>query len=231
MNISTNVFSDLISDLVPMILGSALAPIWIIIVLLILPSRNGLLKACAFVAGTTVIRLLQGLIFGYILGPSAVEGDPPGSSPVVSVLLMVLGILLLIAAIKKLINQEDPDAPPPKWMTGLDQATAPALFGLGAMFTLIAPKLWVFTLSAIGVILSANLSSSQALKTFLLYLLVAEALMILPLLLHAMVPRQSASLLESASNWLMRYNNQITLIASLVFGSLFLWKGVSGLRF
>jgi len=54
---------DLFFDLLPMILGTALAPAWLIIVLLILRNQNGLMKAIAFVIGTTAVRLLQGIIF------------------------------------------------------------------------------------------------------------------------------------------------------------------------
>ncbi|UBF24754.1 GAP family protein [Kovacikia minuta CCNUW1] len=218
----------MIFDLLPMVVGAALAPVWMIIVLLILRSPNGLVRAISFVAGVTIVRLLQGFLFGYVLKSSAAEGSN-GESPIVSVLLMVLGILLLISAVKKLMNEDDSDAPPPKWMSMLDQAKAPTLFGLGVLFTLIAPKLWVFTLSAIGIIWGADLSPLDRGMTFLAYVLGAQALMILPLVLCAIAPRQSASLLQSISNWLMRYKSQITLVVSLVFGSFFLWKGLSGL--
>ncbi|QYO68180.1 GAP family protein [Leptolyngbya sp. 7M] len=216
-------------DLLPMILGTALAPAWIIIVLLILRSDNGLVKATAFVAGTTIVRLLQGLIFGHIFRSSEVGEAGSGPSVIVSVLLAVLGILLLISAVKKLLKEDDLDAPPPKWMSRFDRATALSLLGLGALSTLIAPKLWVFTLSAIGVISSADFNPSEEFQTFLLYTLIAQALIILPLVIYAVTPRQSASLLQSASDWLMRYNSQITIIVSFIFGSFFLWKGISGL--
>lgn len=187
------------------------------------------MKAIAFVAGTTIVRLLQGIVFGFILRNAAAVGGADGPSPVVSVLLSVLGILLLISAVKKLMNQDDPDAPPPKWLTAFDRATAFVLLGMGALATLIAPKLWVFTLSALGIVRGANLEPWDEFKIFLLYILAAEVLLILPLLLYAIAPRQSATMLNVASDWLMKYNKQITVVASLVFGILFLWKGLSGL--
>lgn len=220
---------NLFFDLLPMIVGTALAPAWIIAVLLILRSPNGFVKAIAFVAGTTIVRLLQGIVFGFVLRNAEAAEGGGGSSPVVLVLLSVLGILLLISVVKKLINEDDPDAPPPRWLSRFDQATAFALLGMGAIATLIAPKLWVFTLSALGVIRGANFEPWNEFKVFLLYILASEILLILPLLLYAVLPHQSARLLNSASDWLMKYNKQITLIASLVFGIFFLWKGLSGL--
>lgn len=219
---------NLFLDLLPMILGTALAPAWIIIVLLILRSPNGLVKAIAFVVGTTIVRLLQGIVFGSILR-SAKLGEGNSSFIAVSMLLLVLGIFLLISAVKKLMNEDDPDAPPPKWMSTFEQATVFSLLGMGALTTLIAPKLWVFTLSALGVIRGENLEPWNEFKIFLLYILAAEILLILPLLLYIAMPRQSAQMLHSVSKWLVKYNKQITVVASLVFGFLFLWKGLSGL--
>ncbi len=222
---------QILPSLLPMILGSALAPAWPILVLLMLRSRNGLLKAIAFVTGVTLVRLLQGLVFGYLFGASsAAEGEAGGPSPVAATLLLVLGILLLVTAIKTLRKEDDPDAPPPKWMTTLNSATPLKALGLGVIFTLVAAKLWVFTLSAIGVIRSANLASpAENVGAFLIFILGAQSLMILPLLIYGVAPNQSANLLQGITNWLERYNRVITIAVSLLFGSFFVWKGTSGL--
>lgn len=221
---------DLIPNLLPMMLGTALAPIWIILVLLILRSRNGLLKAIAFVAGITLVRLMQGFVFGYVLAARAVDGEAGKPSSVVSTLLMIVGILLLIAAIKSLYHEPDPDAPPPKWMGLIDSATPLKAFGLGAIFTLLGAKLWVFTLSAISVIRSANLNSpSEYVIAFLIYVLGAQSVIILPLVISAIIPRQSASLLAAATDWLNQYNRLITIIVSSIFGLFFFWNGLTGL--
>ncbi|MBW4468737.1 MAG: GAP family protein [Pegethrix bostrychoides GSE-TBD4-15B] len=217
-------------DLLPIILGTALAPAWLIIVLLILQSHNGLVKATAFVIGTSIVRLLQGIIFGYLfINSPAVEGDANDPAPLVSTLLMVVGLLLLMSALKKLLHEPDPDAPPPKWINRIESSTPLQLLIMGVILTLIAPKLWIFTLSAIGIIVEAHSSSAQSLTLFLLYLLVSELLLVLPLLVCTIIPDQSASQLRAASDWLNRHNSQITLAVSLIFGCLFFWKGVTGL--
>ena len=110
-----------------------------------------------------------------------------------------------------------------------DGAKPLTLFGLGILFTGLAPKLWVFTLSAIGTILGANLPPIDQAKWFLIYILCAQSMLILPLLVCMTAPRQSAKLLESVSNWLTKYNKQISLIVYIVFGIFFLQKGLSGL--
>ncbi len=151
---------EVIIRLMPFIIGSAVVPLQIMMVILLLSSRNrGLAKAIFLVAGMTVIRLLQGVVFGLIFSPSA--GEANGKSSLVSTLLLVLGIFLLITAYKQWRGEDDPDGPPPKWMTMLDSMTPLKAFGAGAGLVLISGKFWVFTLSAIGVIEEAQLGQTS----------------------------------------------------------------------
>jgi hypothetical protein len=170
---------------------------------------------------------MQGVIFGLILSP--ITGDTSGKSPVVSMLLMVLGILLLITAYKQWRNEDDPDGPPPRWMVMLDSLTLLKAFGIGAGLVLISGKFWVFTLSAIGVIEEAQLGQPSSTVAFLLFILLAQSLLLFAILIRLVVPSMSKSILETISAWLTRYNRQIVLIVSLVFGLLFFVQGASGL--
>jgi len=219
---------EIIIYLAPFIIGSAVVPLQIMLVILLLNNpKQGLSKAIFLVGGMTAVRLLQGVIFGLILSPST--GGTSGKSPVVSTLLMVLGILLLVTAYKTWRNEDDPDGPPPKWMVMLDTLTPPKAFGMGAVLVLISGKFWVFTLSAIGVIEEAQLGQPSSTVAFLLFILLAQSLLLLAILIRIIIPGQSKSVLESISTWLTRYNRPIVLIVSLVFGLLFFVQGVSGL--
>lgn len=219
---------EVIIKLMPLIIGSAVVPLQIMMVILLLSSQNrGLAKAIFLVAGMTMIRLLQGLVFGLIFAPSASEAS--GKSWLVSTLLMVLGILLLITAYRQWQNEEDPEGPPPKWMTSLDTLTPLKAFGFGAGLVLISGKFWVFTLSAIGVIEEAQLGQPSSTLAFLLYILLAQSLLLLLILLRLVIPERSSSILENMSAWLTRYNRPIVVTVSLVFGLLFFYQGVSGL--
>jgi len=80
---------NVLTDLIPLIIGAAAVPVWIMIVLLMLRSDNGVSVAAAFVGGVTLMRLVQGALFGYVLGSSG-EGD----GRISSLLLLLMGILL-----------------------------------------------------------------------------------------------------------------------------------------
>jgi threonine/homoserine/homoserine lactone efflux protein len=214
--------------LAPFIIGSAVVPLQVMMIILLLNSPNhGLAKAIFLVAGMTTIRLLQGVIFGLILSPSS--GDTSGKSPVVSTLLIVLGILLLITAYKQWRNEDDPDGPPPKWMVMLDSLTTLKAFGIGAGLVLISGKFWVFTLSAISVIEEAQLGQPSSTVAFLLFVLMAQSLLLLAIIVRIVLPGQSKSILDTISAWLKRYNRPIVVVVSLVFGCLFFYQGYLGL--
>lgn len=220
-----------IISMLPFIIGSALVPVQIIVVTLLLTSeKRGPLKAIAFVIGMTLARVAQGVLFGLVL--TGGSGDPAdaatGSGWVKSTALMVLGILLLIAAYKKWANEPDPDAPPPRWMTMLDSLTPLRALLMGAGFILIAAKLWVFTLGALGVINEAQLSQADAVRAFLWYVLLAQSLLILPILIRVLLPGRAVRWLGAFGGWLERNNRPIVIVVSLVFGVLFLYQGVLG---
>jgi threonine/homoserine/homoserine lactone efflux protein len=219
---------SVLGQLLPLILGAVLAPLWVIIVLLMLASPGGVAKATAFVLGMTLTRAAQGLIFGLVLGATA-EDDPGGKSLVASTLLTVVGILLLAAAVRKWRKEEDPDEPPPKWMQSLDQTSPLKALGLGALMVAVGPKLWVFTLSAISVISAAGLTQAGAIAAFAAYVVLAQILLIAAILVAVVAPQGSQATLQRAIRWLNDYNRPISVTVAVIFGIYFTWSGVQGL--
>lgn len=222
---------SLFVSLLPLIIGSAVVPLQIVLFILLLKNPNrGLLKAAAFFAGMTTTRLLQGIFFGPILaGSGESAGQTGGKSPVVATLLLVLGVLLLVAAYRKWRKEVDPDDPPPKWKSGLDKLTPPKAFGLGLVLLLIGPKFWVFTLSALAGIGEAQLGQPSAALAYLLFILLAQSLLLLALLLRLIAPVPAQDLLTRVSVWLERNNRPVVITISFVFGLYFLYQGASAL--
>ncbi len=100
---------------------------------------------------------------------------------------------------------------------------------MGAGLVLISGKFWVFTMSAIGVIEEAQLGQPTSTVAFLIFILLAQSLLLSAIIVRVVIPGQSKSILESISTWLVRYNRPIVVAVSLVFGVVFLIQGVSGL--
>lgn len=220
----------IIIALLPFIIGSAVVPLQIIIVILLLTGeKQGPLKAIAFLLGMTLARLAQGYLFQLIIsGGSGDPADVDGVSWIKSTVLLLLGIFLLITAYKKWANEPDPDAPPPQWMTMLEGITPLRAFLFGAGVILIAIKLWVFTLGALSVIDEAQLGQPDSTIAYLVYVLLAQSILIMAILLRLLLPGPAGRLLRSFNAWLERYNRQIVMVVSLVFGVLFIYQGVTG---
>lgn len=221
--------APVLGQLMPLILGAVLAPLWVIIVLLMLASPGGVAKAGAFVLGMTLTRIAQGVIFGVVLAASPDAQADAGPSPVVSTLLMVVGILLLVAAVRKWRKEEDPDEPPPKWMQSIDQTSPLKALGLGALLVAIGPKLWVFTLSALAIIRDAGLDQGGSIAAYGLYIVLAQILLILAVLAAVVAPQASRATLQRAIGLLMQYNRPISIAVALIFGLYFTWDGIKGL--
>ena len=124
----------------PLVIGAALLPASIIIALFLLRGEGGIRKALAFAAGAMTVCLAQGTLFGYVFGAAADAYGESGSNLITSTLLLVVGIAMLISAAIKWRKEEDPDAPPPKWMAVLSGLPALQASGIGALLMALSIK-------------------------------------------------------------------------------------------
>ena len=223
--------TSVLINLLPLSIASTIGPGQILFDILLLraPAR-GTLKAISFVGGITAVRLLQGLLFGFILTGAVMATIGLGQTGVISsTLLTVLGIFLLISAYRQWREGESPDASPPKWLTMIDDFSSIKAFLIGCLIVVTSPNLWVFTLSAISMIGEAQLSQLDSIVAYLLFILVAETLVLVPILIRIAAPAQSTRILNNMSDWLTQHNHNLMIGVSLVFGLFFLIKGISGL--
>jgi hypothetical protein len=217
-------------QLLPLILGAMLAPLWIMLVLLLLASPRGVAKGAAFVGGLTLTRLAQGAVFGVMLSASPdARADSSGQSPFASTLLLLVGILLLASAVVKWRKDADPDDPPPSWLESIDKTSPARALGLGALLMAVGPKCWVFTLSAVGVIVEEEIGLAGSIVTFVAFVGLAHLALIVAVLVCAIAPQTSSAALGRATDWLARYNRPISITVATLFGVFFFWQGASGL--
>lgn len=216
-----------IVDLLPLIAGAAIVPVPLIILLFLLDNKGGLAKAAAFTGGMILVRLAQGVLFGYIIERNAENAD--GGSAAAATLLLVIGLLMLIAAYKKWTKEADPDAPPPKWMAAIGALTPIKAFGTGALLISLSAKQWVFTLGALAVIAEHALGASADVVLYLFFVLAAASLMLIAVGASAIAPAHAARTLNTVRVWIERNDRIITVAVSLIFGVFFLSKGIAGL--
>ncbi len=218
--------------LVPLILGSALEPIEIAITIILLGTPSRLRSAGAWIAGHGSTRLLQGLVFGTILHWGARSANPAHSRHwIVSTVLLVVALVFLVTAAREMFSDDDPDAPPPKWMTMLTTATPTKAFFIGAGVMAVSVKAWVFTLAAIGVIgtagSGAGLGRVTNVVTYVAFVVLAASGNLLVVCAAGFLPARSRSLLERTLRWIQDNDRPIMIVVGLVFG---IWFGIKALH-
>jgi threonine/homoserine/homoserine lactone efflux protein len=222
--------TDLWTTLIPLAVVTAVLPIQVTLTILMLRSTNGRSKAGTWIAGMTLVRLVQYAVFGLILA-RAVDDAATGTSPAEGALLLVVAVLLLISAARKVANQPDEDAPPPRWMTTVDGISPSRAFLMGIGLVALSPKLWAFTLGAIGAIQDAEVDPAVGWAVFVVWVVAAEALHLLALLATVVAPARADVLLAAADRALKRHSREIMIGVSSAFGIWFLLKAVVAFGF
>ena len=101
------------------------------------------------------------------------------------------------------------------------------LLGLGLMA--ISAKFWVFTLGAIAVIGDAGMDPTASIVAFLIFVALAESVMLALIVVAYLLPARSAVILDRVSALLQKYNRALVIGLGLVFGTWFLIKALDGL--
>lgn len=215
-------------SLVPLILGGALEPIEIMITIMLLGTPSRLRAAGAWICGHVGTRLLQGLVFGTILHWGARSGDSNHAYHwVISTVLLVVAVLFLVTAARELLTADDPNAPPPKWITMLMSATPTKAFFVGAGVVTVSVKAWVFTFAAIGVIGSAQMGRLAHMTSYVAFVLLATSVNLIIIGAAAIFGDRSRSVLDRVLRWLQDKHRPIVVLVGLIFG---IWFGLKALR-
>jgi hypothetical protein len=214
------------STLVALAIATAVLPIQVTITVLLLRAPGGRAKAAAWIGGMTMVRLAQFAIFGVVL-EGAMDDDVAGTSPAEGALLLVVAVLLLVSAVRKLAKQPDEDAPPPRWMTMLSEVTPGRALFMGAGLVGLSPKLWAFTLGAAGAIADAELAPAASWAAFVIWLVAAQSPHLVALFGSLVAADRSDALLARVGGTLERRSDALMIGVGLVFGGWFLLKSLS----
>jgi len=217
--------TELWTTLLPIAIATTLMPVELTFTLLMLRGPGGRARAGAWIAGKTVARLVQYALLAGVL-VTAVDDGQPGTSPVEGALLLVVAVLLLVAAARKATNQPDEDAPPPRWMTMVGGAQPGRAFLLGTGWVGLSPKLWAFTLAAIGAIGDAQLGAAEGWLVYVVFVALASAIHLAALTFAVVAPTRADAALGRAVDALERNSRPVLIGVSAVFGGWFLIKAL-----
>ena len=217
-----------LGDILPLAVAVAIFPVPIIAVVLVLGSDRGTAKGLAFVLAWCVGLTAVGgvvLVFAGVADASD-EGEP---ATWVNVLLLGLGLLLLVAAVRQWRGRPSggEEARTPGWMRTIDEFTIAKAGGAGFALSALNPKNLLLTVAA-AEIAEVGLSGGRQVALLLAFVLVASAGVLTPLVFALAFGDRSRELLEGLRAWMARYNAVIMGLLFLLIGAKLIGDAVSG---
>ncbi len=223
--------AELILPLVPLAVAAALQPPQVIALVILLQTGRGVANGLAYIAGMSAFRLLLAGAF-YLLVSNVEESIETAGGQfdiLVGSVLVVLALFMLVHALRRGVSAHDEDEAAASWLNKLDEVSSLQAALLGVAFLALDPKDWITDISAINLIADADLSASTSLLAYLVYILLAQSLLLIPLILMILVPNRAQTSLAALNIWIKRHQRTIEVIVAVIFGLLFLYIGLERL--
>jgi len=220
--------TELILSLIPLAVAAALQPPQVIALVVLLQTKQGKGSGLAYNIGMITFRLLLGGSFWMLISnvETTIETTGGNFSILVGTVLLVLGILMLVYALRWGFSTHDEDIAASSWLNKLEDMSYFRAAMLGAAFLALDPKDWLIDISTINLIADADLSGLESLLAFLTYILLAQSLLLIPLIFSFVLPHRAQIGLTRLTTWMRRYQQAIEIVFAVVFGLLFLYNGL-----
>jgi hypothetical protein len=214
----------------PLAVGIALSPIPIIAVVLMLTSRRAKVNGPAFVLGWLIGLGIVGAIVLAVAGAgSASKQGAPATW--VSWLKIVLGVLVLLVAVRQFRSRPRGDEEPqmPKWMTTIDNTSPVAAFGLAAVLSGANPKNLLLAVAGAAAIAQTGISGGQQAIAYLVFALIGTLGVGIPVGIYFAMGARSEKLLAGLKDWMSAHNAVIMTVLCLIIAAKLIGDGISAL--
>jgi hypothetical protein len=214
--------------ILPLAIAVTISPIPIIAEILLLFTQRPVATAGAYLVGFVVgVAAVLGV---FVLVANSVNLSRSGVSTGAGTVQLVLGILLLVAAIRRFRTRPKPGevAPSPKWMDGIATFTPGKAFGIGAAIGAVNPKNIAVGVAGAVTISSAGLSSGQSIVCIAVYVVIAALGVAAPLAVMVSLGDRAHGILDGWKTWLGQNNATVLAVLFVVFAVVLIGKGVAG---
>ncbi|MFD6136209.1 GAP family protein [Isoptericola sp. NPDC060257] len=219
-----------IGQSLPVAVGVLISPLPIVAVVLMLVSRRAKANAAAFLIGWFVAVLVVVALVAVLAG-SAVP-DEAGTPLWAAIVKIVLGVLLLLLAVKQWRGRPREGVEPetPTWMAAIDQFTPGKALGLAVLLSAVNPKNLLLVVSGGAAIASAAPGDTNAqVVAAVVFALTASAGVVTPLVIYLAMGERAAKVLDDLKTWMVHHNAVIMAVLLVVLGAKMLGDGISAL--
>ncbi len=219
---------DAIGQILPAAVGVAISPLPIVVVVLMLVSRRGRSNGPAFVLGWIAgLAALGAIVLAFSSGAGAHDDGQPATW--VGVLKLVLGVLLLLVAVRQWRGRpRDPsEVSTPKWMGALDTFTPVKAAGAGLLLSALNPKNALIAISGAATIAGAGIATGEQAVAWAIFVIIATVGVGAPVVLFFALGERSRAPLDHLKDWMAANNAVIMAVLLLVIGAKLIGDGIS----
>lgn len=216
-----------IGDVIPLALGVAISPIPIIAAILMLLSPKARGTSLGFLVGW-LLGIVVAVVAFTLLSSVLPQGDPSESKPIVGTVEIVLGLLLLVLAVRQWRGRPKVGTEPalPKWMSAIDTMTGARALVLGFLLSALNPKNLLMGVAAGVAIGSDAQTTAETVVAVIVYTVIAASTVAIPVIAYLAASSRMARPLESLRTWLVYNNATIMAVLLLVIGVVLIGKGL-----
>jgi hypothetical protein len=219
-----------ISEVLPFAVGIAISPVPIIAVILVLFSARARVNGLSFLAGWVLGVAIVSVVVYLIADASDASDTESGASDTTYWIKLVVGILLVLLAVRNWRSQsDDTEKKPPKWMASIGSLSPLKAVGLALLLSGVNPKNLALSLGAGTSLAQAGVSGTEAAVGLIVFVVVASVSIGVPVVFYLVGGQRAAHVLDGWKTWLGAHNAAVMAVLFLVFGVVLFSQGLRGL--
>jgi threonine/homoserine/homoserine lactone efflux protein len=218
-----------IGSVLPLAVAVAVFPVPIIAMVIIVGSERGKAKGFAFVFAWFVgLAAVGALTLGLAGALDASSSGGPATWG--AAVLLLLGLLLVWLAIKQWLGRprRGEQTSLPGWMQKIDDFGASKAAVTGFTLSALNPKNVLLVAAAALEIAEFGLPRGQQAVVLLVFVVLASAGVLAPLVLSVVLGERSGRLLEGIRGWMAQNNAVIMTVLFLLIGAKLIGDSISG---
>jgi threonine/homoserine/homoserine lactone efflux protein len=218
-----------IGELLPSAVGVAISPLPIVAVVLMLVTPRGRSNGPSFVVGWVLgLTVVGAVLLAVAAGADASTSSGPATW--VDVLFLVLGVLLILVAVKQFRSRPhgDEEPPTPKWMGALDAFTPIKAGVAGVVLSVLNPKNLLLTVAGAAAIAQTGISTGEQVGAYVVFVVIASIGVAAPVVIAFALGDRAERLLQRLNTWLVHNNAVIMAVLLLIIGVKLIGNAISG---